>query len=68
MTTQAFSEGIATGDWRSMLLILTALAGRVLLSATFIHAGIQKIRHRAQLPGVIANYKLLPATLVPLVS
>lgn len=68
MTTPAFSEGIATGDWRSMLLILTTLAGRVLLSATFIHAGIQKIRHRAQLPGVIANYKLLPTTLVPLVS
>ncbi len=30
----------------------------------FLVAGIDKLRHRALLPGVIANYRLLPAALV----
>src|SRR6478752_339629 len=67
MAAQMLSEGAATVDW-SMLLVISALAGRVLLSATFIQAGVQKIRYRAQFPGVISNYKLLPVALVPLVS
>lgn len=68
MATQAFSVSVATGDWLSILIVLTALAGRVLLSATFIQAGTQKLRYRAQLPGVIANYKLVPSALVPIVT
>jgi hypothetical protein len=30
----------------------------------FLLAGVDKLRHRALLPGVIANYRLLPAALV----
>jgi uncharacterized membrane protein YphA (DoxX/SURF4 family) len=59
---------MAVADWESMLLPLSALAGRILLSATFIQAGVQKIRYRAQLPGVISNYRLLPGALVPVIS
>lgn len=59
---------MAVADWETVLLALLAFAGRVLLSATFIQAGVQKIRYRAQFPGVISNYRLLPATLVPIVS
>lgn len=34
----------------------------------FLTAGIEKLRHRAVLPGVIANYRILPEPLVPLAS
>jgi uncharacterized membrane protein YphA (DoxX/SURF4 family) len=30
----------------------------------FVHAGLSKLRHRDVLPGVIANYRLLPDALV----
>ena len=39
-------ERTATAHWGSLLLALSTFAGRVLLSATFLHAGVQKIRHR----------------------
>jgi uncharacterized membrane protein YphA (DoxX/SURF4 family) len=52
-------------DLGSVLLALSTFSGRVLLSATFIQAGLQKIRYREQLPGVIGNYRILPAALVP---
>jgi uncharacterized membrane protein len=67
MDAQILSTG-ATADCRSILLAVAALASRVLLSATFIQAGVHKFRYRAQLTGVISNYRLLPAALVPLVS
>jgi uncharacterized membrane protein YphA (DoxX/SURF4 family) len=59
---------MASADWGAMLVALSALAGRVLLSVIFIHAGVQKVRHHAQLAGVISNYRLLPAALVPVAS
>lgn len=67
MDVRTLSASAAT-DWRSLLLAVSTLAGRVLLSATFIQAGVQKIRYHAQLAGVISNYKLLPAALVPVAS
>jgi uncharacterized membrane protein YphA (DoxX/SURF4 family) len=68
MATQILSSGVAAAGWGGLLLAILALAGRVLLSAVFIQAGLQKIRYRAQLPGVISNYRILPAALVPLAS
>ncbi len=68
MAAQALAEGISAADWGGLLLAVSTLAGRVLLSATFIQAGVQKIRYRAQLAGVIGNYRLLPAALVPVVA
>lgn len=69
MGAQILSAGaVAAADWRSVLLALAALAGRVLLSATFIQAGVQKIRYHAQLSGVISNYRVLPSALVPVAS
>ena len=40
------------------------MAAAVACALLFIVAGIDKLRHRALLPGVIANYRLLPAALV----
>jgi uncharacterized membrane protein YphA (DoxX/SURF4 family) len=69
MTPQIVSASAAPAAyWVSLLLVLAALAGRVLLSATFIHAGVQKIRHHALLVGVIGNYRVLPEALAPLAS
>jgi len=60
--------GNPAAQWGSVLLALSSFAGRVFLSATFIQAGLQKIRHRELLPGVISNYRILPETLVPAAS
>ena len=65
MAAQVLSAGGMTADLGGVLLALSTLAGRVLLSATFIQAGLQKIRYRALLPGVISNYRILPAAWVP---
>lgn len=40
------------------------LAASVFVGLVFLVAGIDKLRHRKLLPGVIANYRLLPAVLV----
>ncbi len=68
MAAQLFSAGTAAADAGSVLLALSTIAGRVLLSATFIQAGVQKIRYHAQLGGVISHYSILPVALVPLAS
>ena len=68
MVAQGLSGGDVTADLGSVLLALSTLAGRVLLSATFIQAGLQKIRYRELLPGVISNYRILPGSLVPAAS
>ena len=47
----------------AFLLIIGGAAG-VVASLLFAVAGIDKLRHRALLPGVIANYRLLPPVLV----
>jgi uncharacterized membrane protein YphA (DoxX/SURF4 family) len=57
-------EPAAATTLGNTLLALSTLAARILLSATFIQAAVQKIRYRAQLPGVISNYRILPAALV----
>jgi uncharacterized membrane protein len=62
------SAGGASADWGNVLLVLSTFAGRVLLSATFLQAGLQKIRYRELLPGVIGNYGVLPEALVPAAS
>lgn len=50
------------------LLAVTAIAGRICVGLVFLLAGAQKLGHRRLLPGVIANYRLLPAALVKPVS
>jgi hypothetical protein len=43
---------------------VTGLAGSIGVGLILLGAGFGKLRHRALLPGVIANYRLLPAALV----
>lgn len=45
-------------------LAVTGLAVSIGIGLLFIAAGLTKYRHRALLPGVIANYRLLPEALV----
>ncbi len=46
------------------ILQIAGLAASVFVGLIFLVAGIDKLRHRALLPGVIANYRLLPPALV----
>lgn len=46
------------------LLAVTGLAISIGIGLLFLTAGLTKLRHRAVLPGVIANYRLLPEALV----
>ncbi len=46
------------------LLPIAGFAASVAIGLIFLVAGIEKLRHRALLPGVIANYRLLPASFV----
>jgi hypothetical protein len=48
----------------SSLLQIAGLAASVAVGLIFLVAGIDKFRNRKLLPGVIANYRLLPAPLV----
>lgn len=45
-------------------LAVTGLAASIGIGLIFLTAGIEKQRHRAILPGVIANYRLLPDRLI----
>ena len=45
-------------------LQIGGFAASVFVGLIFVVAGIDKLRHRDLLPGVIANYRLLPAALV----
>ncbi|MBT2187284.1 methylamine utilization protein MauE [Sphingobium sp. H33] len=45
-------------------LSVTGLAASIGIGLIFTTAGIVKLRHRRLLPGVIANYRLLPDALV----
>ena len=45
-------------------LPLLGVAASVAVALLFAVAGIDKLRHRDLLPGVIANYRLLPDALV----
>lgn len=47
----------------TLFSIIGGAAG-VVVALLFLVAGIDKLRHRALLPGVIANYRLLPNALV----
>lgn len=49
-------------------LQIVGFAASVLVGLVFLVAGAAKLRHRDLLPGVIANYRLLPAVLVAPVS
>jgi hypothetical protein len=42
------------------LLTMTAEAGRVSIGLVFMLAAVQKVQHWRLLPGVVANYRLLP--------
>lgn len=46
------------------LLAILGVAASVAVALLFLVAGIDKLRNRALLPGVIANYRLLPEVLV----
>ncbi len=46
------------------LLALSGLAASIAVGLFFLVAGIDQWRHRALLPGVIANYRLLPRRLI----
>ena len=45
-----------------------AIAVRVLVAAIFVEAFVGKLWHLAELPGVIANYRLVPAVVVPIAT
>lgn len=47
------------------LLQIAGFAVSVYVGLVFLVAGVDKLRHRDLLPGVIANYRLLPDALVP---
>jgi hypothetical protein len=51
-------------DAPAQMPVLLALITTAGIAVLFGAAGIAKLRHRALLPGVIANYRLLPAGLV----
>lgn len=40
------------------------LAGAVCVGMIFAHAGLSKLQHRSVMPGIVANYRLLPEALV----
>jgi K+-transporting ATPase KdpF subunit len=40
------------------------LAGSIAVGLIFLESGFGKLRHRKLLPGIVANYRLLPAGLV----
>lgn len=48
----------------ALVLPLLGVAASVAVALLFAVAGIDKLRHRDLLPGVIANYRLLPEALV----
>jgi hypothetical protein len=48
----------------SPILVETGLAGAVGTGIVFVEAGLAKLRHRELVPGVVANYRLLPEALV----
>ncbi|MFD2428851.1 hypothetical protein ACFSUK_13225 [Sphingobium scionense] len=45
-------------------LAIAALAAAIGIGLILLQAGLSKLRHRILLPGVIANYRLLPPALV----
>lgn len=51
-------------DGSMLLLAIIARAASVGVGLIFLIAGMDQWRHRALLPGVMANYRLLPGTLV----
>ena len=48
----------------STILIETGLTGAIGTGIVFVEAGLAKLRHRVLVPGVVANYRLLPETMV----
>ena len=45
-------------------LLETGLTGAIGAGIVFVEAGLAKLRHRELVPGVVANYRLLPESLV----
>jgi hypothetical protein len=48
----------------STFLVETGLTGAIGTGIVFVEAGLAKLRHRELVPGVVANYRLLPEALV----
>jgi hypothetical protein len=48
----------------STFLVETGLTGAIGTGIVFVEAGLAKLRHRDLVPGVVANYRLLPESLV----
>ncbi len=46
------------------ILVVTGLTGAIGTGLVFVDAGLAKLRHRSVVPGVVANYRLLPDALV----
>jgi hypothetical protein len=46
------------------ILVETGLTGAIGTGIMFVETGLAKLRHRDLVPGVVANYRLLPETLV----
>lgn len=44
------------------------LAGALCVGLVFTHAGLVKLQHRQLMPGIVANYRLLPEALVGIVA
>lgn len=51
-------------DTPATIPLMLALVATAAVAVLFASAGLAKLHHRALLPGVIANYRLLPAALV----
>ena len=48
----------------STFLVETGLTGAIGTGIVFVEAGLAKLRHRDLVPGVVANYRLLPQAMV----
>ncbi|WP_353227877.1 MauE/DoxX family redox-associated membrane protein [Novosphingobium sp.] len=48
----------------STILVETGLIGAIGTGIVFVEAGLAKLRHRELVPGVVANYRILPDGLV----
>ena len=57
-------EAISFAQFGGAGLGILGLAGAMAVGLVFVQAGLAKLRHRELLTGVVANYRLLPASLV----
>ncbi len=57
-------EAISVAQFGGAGLGVLGLAGSMAVGLVFLQAGFAKLRHRELLTGVVANYRLLPASMI----